>query len=402
MDSLAKRIIAFNAPLIAENVKIKYRIMAENIFSFYRGACHLFYEDLRSKIKKLPSSPLCWICGDLHIENFGSYKAANQLVYFDLNDFDEAMLAPALWDVVRMITSILVAFYALKIQQKKARNMSLLFLRTYAEVLAKGKAEYIEPKIAKGIACTFLKAVSERKQKDLIEKRTIVWKKKRLLYVNTEKHMALDKALKKKLMLHISHWIANSSDGPYNYKVKDVVFRLAGTGSIGVKRYLFLLQNRKDKNDFFLLDMKEERASSLKPYLPTRQPKWKSEADRVKAIAYRMQSRLPAQFSTTVFEGDSYILEEMQPTSDKVNFELIKNRYRDVYQVINDMALLTASAQLRSGGRQGSACADELISFGKKYKKWSSQIVDYSDSYLQQVKKDFKIFREDYKKGVFD
>ena len=37
--------------------------------------------------------------------------------------------------------------------------------------------------------------------------------------------------------------ILKNSDSPYHYKVKDVVFRLAGTGSVGVERYLFLLRN---------------------------------------------------------------------------------------------------------------------------------------------------------------
>ena len=45
-------------------------------------------------VEALPHSPVCWICGDLHIENFGSYKGDNRLVYFDLNDFDESILAP--------------------------------------------------------------------------------------------------------------------------------------------------------------------------------------------------------------------------------------------------------------------------------------------------------------------
>ncbi len=44
-----------------------------------------FYEDLQDV--PLPQSPNTWICGDLHLENFGSYKANNKLVYFDLNDF---------------------------------------------------------------------------------------------------------------------------------------------------------------------------------------------------------------------------------------------------------------------------------------------------------------------------
>ncbi len=87
---------------------------------------------------KIPS-PVSWICGDLHLENFGSYKGNNRLVYFDLNDFDEAILAPTYLELVRLVTSIFIAFDSLKIEQKKAANMARLFLKAYSETLQKEK-----------------------------------------------------------------------------------------------------------------------------------------------------------------------------------------------------------------------------------------------------------------------
>src|SRR5471030_1795892 len=101
MLTIYERIQKFNAPLLPNVVKLKYEAMAENVFRFYRGTCHLFYEDL-SQMNQLPPSHLTWLCGDLHLENFGSYKADNKLVYFDLNDFDESILAPANWELARM------------------------------------------------------------------------------------------------------------------------------------------------------------------------------------------------------------------------------------------------------------------------------------------------------------
>jgi uncharacterized protein (DUF2252 family) len=34
----------------------------------------------------------------------------------------------------------------------------------------------------------------------------------------------------------MENWLSNNSDSPYNYSVKDVVYRLAGTGSLGQKK----------------------------------------------------------------------------------------------------------------------------------------------------------------------
>ena len=65
--------------------------MADDVFAFLRGTCHLFYVRLpRARLTR--SAPAAWACGDLHLANFGSYRGDNHLVYFDLNDFDEGWL----------------------------------------------------------------------------------------------------------------------------------------------------------------------------------------------------------------------------------------------------------------------------------------------------------------------
>src|ERR1700679_1994547 len=150
MTTLKERLLDFNKGLLPEKVQLKYEAMAENAFAFFRGTCHLFYEDLAAA-EALPLSPLGWICGDLHIENFGSYKGDNKLVYFDLNDFDEGVLAPASYELARMLSSIFVAFDNLDIEPEKAKKMADLFLKTYSARLASGKPISIEPRTAKGI-----------------------------------------------------------------------------------------------------------------------------------------------------------------------------------------------------------------------------------------------------------
>jgi uncharacterized protein (DUF2252 family) len=399
MPDIYKRIIKFNEGLLPNMVRLKYEAMAENIFRFYRGTCHLFYEDL-SNAKALPPSPLAWICGDMHLENFGSYKADNRLVYFDLNDFDEGILAPASWELLRMVTSILIAFENLEMDEAIAINIARLFLKNYSVTLSKGKAIGIDPRTAKGIVCTFLTSVERRKPKELLKKRTTAKKKKLSLSLDHEKHFELDKPLKKLLANHINEWIKTSNDGPYNFEVVDSICRFAGTGSVGVKRYLFLLKSLNTKNKYLFLDMKQARVSSLLPYVQVKQPQWDTEAERVIAIQQRMQNILPALLGTTIFNGDKYVLQEMQPTEDNINFGLIKDRYRDVYQVIDDMAMLTASSQLRSSGRQGSGIADELIAYGEST-GWQEDLLNYALKYAKQVKRDYTAYMKGYEEGKY-
>lgn len=393
MSSLQERLQLFNAGLLPEKVELKYEAMAENAFRFFRGTCHLFYEDLAAA-EPLPLSPLAWICGDLHIENFGSYRGDNKLVYFDLNDFDESLLAPASYEVVRMTTSIFLAFDYLGFEPEKALNMAQLYLKTYSATLAKGKAIAIEPRTAKGIVCDFLRSAENTGYKELLKKRTISKKKSIMLSLEDERHFKLDKKLRTELKVHINEWIKTSSDGPYNYEVISAVFRLAGTGSIGVKRYLFLLKSTNTRNHYLLLDMKQARSSSVAPYVPVQQLAWETEAARVIGVQQRMQNTPAALLSTTVFRGDSFIIQELQPVKDTIKFKLLKN-YRDMYQVVDDMAALTASAQLRSGGMQGSGTIDELMAFGND-QGWQEAVIDYARRYAGTMKQYYSEFKEFY------
>ena len=375
MENITSRILRFNEVRTEPTVSLKYDAMSESLFRFYRGTNHIFYEDL-SDFKGIPDSPLSLICGDLHLENFGSFKGENRQVYFDLNDFDEAIVGPAIWEIYRMVTSIFVAFESLDIEEKKAVHMAELFLKTYGEALNKGKVDYIEPNTAQGIVKDFLNAVCKRKQRVVLDKKTTGHKNKLEILLDDPQHNELDKTSKFDLMTHITGWLKQDGSSPYNYKAIDAVFRLAGTGSLGVKRYAILLKSLNETGEkYLLLDMKQETSSCLQPLIQVKQPSWEQEAERIVTIQKIMQNRSPALLSTTCYKNNRFIIEEIQPTRDKINFKLVKKDYRNMCRVIIDMAVLTASSQLRSAGRMGSSLPEDFIEFGKD-KRWQQEVLN--------------------------
>jgi uncharacterized protein (DUF2252 family) len=399
MKNLADRIKEFNKDFLPDMVQLKYKAMLESPFRFFRGTCHLFYEDL-TQTKPLPHFPLTWICGDLHLENFGSFKGNNRMVYFDLNDFDESSLAFANWELSRVITSIFVAFDTLKIQSSEAIEMAKLFLDVYSHTLSLGKARYIDPRTADGVVKLFLKTVKNRKEKKLFIKQIDSKSRRYKIKIDNRTHFEIEKNLKKDLIQHLSDWIKKTKEWLNHYKVIDAAFRVVGTGSMGLKRYMFLLQSIKNDGGLLLMDMKQGVKSSLAPYNPVPQPNWDSQATRIISIKYRMQNVSPALLSTTVFKDNTYVLQEMQPTADKINFASIDDQYQCLKQVITDMAILTASAQIRSGGMQKSANIDELMTFGKRT-NWQEPLLKYAIKYAKQVKRDYNQFKSDYKSGVY-
>lgn len=399
MANILQRIKDFNNDRLPDYVAIKHQMMAENAFRFLRGTCHLFYEDLQAR-DAVPQYPLAWISGDLHLENFGTYKGDNRLVYFDMNDFDEGVLAPALWEISRMVTSIYTALDSLGIKKKEAVRVATMFLSLYADTLALGKSRYIEPRTANGIVQTFLDKVCERRQKDLIRQRTEEKGGRIALRIDRIRFFPLDKALRKELIAHMQEWIQTDPLLRRRYEVVDCAFRVAGTGSLGVRRYVFLARQIKNPSKYLLIDMKQALVSCICRHVNITQPAWTSEAARVVAIQHRMQNICPALLGTTHFKGGDYVVKEMQPTADKIDFMLMRDRYKDIECVMEDMALLTASAQLRSAGRQGASVPDELIAFGSD-QHWQKGVLDYATDYAEQVKKDYKEYFIAYKDGYF-
>ena len=396
MGEITSVIENYNRERLPEMLSYKYKSMKENLFRFYRGTGHLFYNDI-SKDRVLQDTPPAWISGDLHLENFGSYKGANKQVYFDVNDFDDAILAPVGWELVRYITSVFIAFESLQIEQKRAMKMARLFLKKYADALHKGKPYYIEYGTAIGIIGKFLSTVSKRKQKDFLKKLTIKKKSGLQFLADDKKYFKIKRALKEELFEHINTWLKNDEHSPYNYEVIDGAFHLMGTSSIGLKRYAFLLRStNKTGHKYILVDMKEAIPSAISPFTPYEQPAWQTEASRIITIQERMQNRSPALLSISVFQGTSYVMQEMQPSEDSINFRMLKDQYRDMYHVIDDMAMLAASSHLRSSGQQGSANTDILKKFGED-QSWQDVLLEYAATYSDKVKKEYNSYLTDNK-----
>jgi uncharacterized protein (DUF2252 family) len=393
--SIFDRITTFNANRNPTIVKHKYKRMSRDAFRFFRGTCHLFYEDLAQAkdLPALPPSPIAWICGDLHLENFGSYKADNHLVYFDLTDFDEGCLAPAAWEIARFVTSIVVALEELAMDKKAIEQACQAYLAAYAKTLKNGKAIYVEPQTAQGIVREFLKKVSENTFKELLTERTENDENNKKQLKNIEKRLlSLDAELKKKLLAETTVWLKAHREERFNWVILDAGFRISGTSSIGIERYLLLAQNPKNPKEMELLDMKQALPSVIPMFMPTdTQPNWTSEAARIVAIQDRMQNTTPALLSPFMFNDKPFIFKEMQPMSDKLDVKLVFKNPEDAHHVLQNMGVLTASAQLRSSGRQGAATADDLIAFGTD-SSWQKAVITFAFAYAERVKLDFEKF----------
>jgi uncharacterized protein (DUF2252 family) len=380
---------AFNSQRDRDILAQKYQKMRKNAFSFFRGTCHLFYRDLPpDSISNL--APTVWICGDLHLENFGAYKGDNRQIYFGIDDFDEGVLAPCTWDIARLLTSIFLAVDSLDFEQADATDLAQLFLHTYITALSADSIGEIVEANAKGIVADLLEDLHRRKRSNFLDERTELIDTRRQFKIDGEKILAISQEKYQSVVRSIDLW-AKSQPNPEFFDVLDVGFRIAGTGSLGLDRYLLLVTGKGSPNNNYLLDFKQQLGSSLQPYVSIEQPQWKNLATRVIEIQQLVQSAPPALLAAIEFNGGSYSLRELQPTQDKISLKAGKIGLAQLEKLIDTMAQVTAFAHLNSSGKLGATIDRDLIAFGTRL-DWQKEVLVYTRNYAKQVQQDYRDF----------
>jgi len=206
MAGIAQRILQFNQHRDPEKILLKYKAIRESSFRFLRGTCHLFYEDL-SKQYKLPPSPNTWLCGDLHLENFGSFKGMDRDDYFDISDFDEAILGPALYDLSRLLVSVLVASKNSAYNKSYTETLLHAVITGYCNTLVTGKPVTVEDKTASGLVKTLLDKVAGRKEKEIVKDKADKASGYEKLIFDNKKTFSLEECFKKELIKNTQAWL---------------------------------------------------------------------------------------------------------------------------------------------------------------------------------------------------
>ncbi|HEV2212792.1 MAG TPA: DUF2252 family protein, partial [Gammaproteobacteria bacterium] len=289
--AVVDQILRFNQGRDPRRLELKYRAMRSNPFAFLRGSCHLFYADLPA-LSLLQNAPLAWISGDLHLENFGAFKGDNRLVYFDLNDFDEACLAPCSWEPLRLLASVLLAGDTLGYRERDALKLCRAYLEAYCTELAAGKPRWIERPLAEGLIRELLQDLKRTQRRKFLDKRSSLKGKRRRFKLDGKRGLPTDKREREQVELHLERF-ARTQKHPGFYRVLDVADRIAGTGSLGVHRYAVLVEGRGSPDENFLLDIKEALPSAPCLHLKVPQPKWDSEAARVVTLQRNIEAIAP-------------------------------------------------------------------------------------------------------------
>jgi hypothetical protein len=95
--------------IVRADLRRKHDKMQTNPFAFLRATYWRWAETVLDVCPHLQTAPQVLAVGDIHLENFGTWRDVEGRLIWGVNDFDEAAEMPYALDLVRLATSTLLA-----------------------------------------------------------------------------------------------------------------------------------------------------------------------------------------------------------------------------------------------------------------------------------------------------
>jgi hypothetical protein len=125
--------------LLPADLRVKHRRMREEPFVFLRATYYRWARTWPDLCPDLASAPEVLAVGDLHVENFGTWRDAEGRLVWGINDFDEAWRLPYTNDLVRLATSAALAADARRLAVDRASAAAAILDGYRAALAARGR-----------------------------------------------------------------------------------------------------------------------------------------------------------------------------------------------------------------------------------------------------------------------
>jgi hypothetical protein len=128
--------------LLPGDLKLKHQAMASAIFPFFRATFYRWMEQWPDVCPEANQAPKVLAVGDLHVENFGTWRDVEGRLVWGVNDFDEATTLPYTVDLVRLAASAHLAIDAAHLQLEH-QDACASILNGYREGLSSGGSPFV-------------------------------------------------------------------------------------------------------------------------------------------------------------------------------------------------------------------------------------------------------------------
>lgn len=332
-EALADRQLALDTKRtkrFPELLSRKMERMSASPLAYLRGAAPLFYEVLAQNPELAEGPPgEGWICGDLHLENFGAYrpdsldeddsKSKKRPVVFELNDFDDTFVGPWRLDLLRLTTSLLLGGRELGANGILALDLADHLLDAWSEAAFDGapRPEPPAPVVA------LIEQVRARSRVALLDARTELDGDRRR-FTRGPRYADLAGDVRSAVPAVFAAYLGTVPEAERpdaakcSLEIVDAALRIAGTGSLGGLRIAVLIEGKGGPNGAWIFDMKEQGDPSATALVGKAEHE---PAERVVTGFRACVEHPPRVLGTTRFGKISMLGRRLSPQEDKLNYK---------------------------------------------------------------------------------
>ena len=406
-----------NANRLPDLVPLRFARMLTDPFSFYRGAAALMAADLAGG----PSSGIQVMCGgDAHLSNFGIYAAPQRTLVFDLNDFDEAAVAPAEWDIKRLTTSAIVGGRHAGYPKKTIRRMAQDVVKTYRDglhtmldmnVLSRYYLRLEPQRYVNKVAGSLGQVLAGASRK--ARTRTSARVFERIMETGPNGDLRLrenppllehievtdEDRLTQAFREYLTSVPADIAVLLSHFRLTDIARRVVGVGSVGTRSYLLILTGPDGTP--LVLQVKEANRSVLEQYGGRQQPETLAAAvgalgQGIRVIGGQriLQAMSDVFLGHVRIDGREFYVRQFQDMKGSVETEGLDPDTFGAY--------VGACAYALARGHAQSANASMLRGYVGSGDAVNEAIVEWSYAYADKTLADFEALRKSAKAGEIE
>lgn len=399
----------------------KFRKMAVTPFAFYRGSAALFYADMIRDEEPFVNKKTgrVWIQGDLHAENFGTYLNSKGVLVFDVNDFDEAYVAPFTWDIKRLVASLALIGFQKAVSDEEIRAMIKTFVESYIAQVTRFATKQEASDFAltldntKGKLLELLQKSRLQTRVDLLENNTIIDNYDRR-FASNKVLAPVDATMRAKVLQAFEQYLKTIPQSKrlseVSYHVKDVcAVRGVGIGSAGLKIYSVLLEGPTQtlENDI-IISMKQAQPAAPSRVItdPAIHKAFVHDGHRTVMSQRALQAYSDPWLGHTVLEGKGQFVAEFSPYTGDLSWDDI-NKTSDILEMLGYLGQAVAKIHCVSDDDSDHSLVpfsiEEAIheSLRGREEKFVDAMVRFGAAYGDLVRDDYRLFIDAFRNHMF-
>jgi uncharacterized protein (DUF2252 family) len=394
----------------------KFRKMAQDPFSFYRGSACLFYADVAAMEDRYADerTSRVWIQGDLHAENYGTYVNDAGILVFDVNDFDEAYLGHFTWDLKRMAGSLALLGFVKALSDETICELIETYARAYADQVATfHHGEHDEEfrltlDNTDGALHAVLVEARLQSRWQMLERLTAVEHHDRV-FKDGPGVRRLDDAERDEVLAAYERYLETIPEQKrqhsVSYGVKDVVGRVGfGIGSAGLPAYNLLVEGRSQalENDVVLSMKQGNVAAPSRVVDDERVTEYFDHPGHRTAISQRaLQAHADPWLGWCELHGTGQVVQELSPYEADLDWDHVSEP-DEIEPLLRFLGQATAKIHCVSD----AGSAEELVDFETEEaihtvldEDFASELAEFGASYGEQVREDHRLFVDAFRNG---